>query len=136
MVNRKENWPQLLSEFLEERRKLPFVWGENDCMASVAKLVHKLTGTDFFEAYSNYNSEESAKLVLEANGGVSGIITKCLGSGTKNILTAKRGDVAIIKLPEVTGAFVDDSGQNIVAVSREGGFVRYPLNKAWRVWSY
>jgi hypothetical protein len=136
MVTRSDNWPDLLAAYLKERKHMPFEWGVNDCMAFVAKGVEALTGEDFFALYNDYHDEESAKVMLENNGGPSGIIATCLGhNGTRNILTAKRGDVVIAKLPEITGGLVDDSGQNIVFVTQQG-LGRLPLNRAWRVWSY
>lgn len=136
MVTRKENWPILLSEYLTERRKMTMEWGKHDCMAFVAKGVEALTGHDFFKDYSDYNSAESAKTMVDANGGITGIICKCLGhNGSRNILTAKRGDVVIVKTPEVVGGLVDDSGANIVLITAQG-LIKLPLQRAWRVWSY
>lgn len=135
MVKRFENWPMLLSEYIKERKKAPFQWGYNDCLMFVSHGVERLTGHNFYEPYSNYTDEAGAKEVLAQNGGVIGIIKTCLGQGTTNILTAKRGDVAIIKLPEITAALVDDTGQSILVIT-EQGWSKLPLSRASRIWSY
>lgn len=135
MVTRKENWPSLLSGYLQEHRRKPFSWAENDCMSFVSKCVERLTGHDFLKDYPAYHDEESAKAVLEEHGGIVEIITACLGRGHRNILQAKRGDVVIVKTPEIAGGVVDDSGQSISLLSKEG-LTTYPLKRAWRVWSY
>lgn len=135
MVERLENWPMLLSGYLKERHKTPFEWGVNDCMSFVAKAVEALTGEDFFQHYSDYTDEESAKTMLENNGGAKGIITACLGNPSRSIMTARRGDVVIVRMPQITGGIVDDSGQRIALVTPEG-LTRVPLNKATHVWSY
>ena len=135
MVARLENWPKLLSDYLAERTAMPFEWGVNDCMAFAAKGVQALTGHDFFSLYSDYNDEPSAIEMLRQNGGVSGIISACLGIGTDKILTAQRGDVALIRSDGHTGGIVDDSGQRIALVTKNG-LIRVPLSAAIRVWGY
>ncbi len=134
MVKRLEDWPKRLSLYLTERAKMPFEWGVNDCMAFTAKAVEAMTGHDFFKDFSDYHDEETAKLMLEKNGGVSGIISKCLGGdSTRNVLLAQRGDVVIVKTPEYVGGIVDDTGQRVAIVTKDG-LSRLPLNRAWRVW--
>jgi len=132
---RKENWPLELSAFLKEKYSEPFKWGENDCMLFVSKCVEKLTGVNFYNEYLGYDTEAGAKEVLKKNNGVIGIINKCLGDGSKNPLTAKRGDIAIVKMPEITAGIVDDTGQNIAVVNKNGIY-RLPIKSAMRVWSY
>lgn len=114
---------------------MPFEWGGQDCMAFAAKGVEALTGHDFFAQYSDYTDEESAEEMLARNRGVIGIITACLGTSSDMILTAKRGDVVIVAMPEITAGIVDDTGQRIALVQRDG-LVRVPLMSAMRVWGY
>jgi hypothetical protein len=133
MVKRLDDWSQRLSAYLTERAKMPFEWGVNDCMAFTAKGVEAITGQDFFTSYSDYQDEQSAKKMLEDNGGITGIIMSCLGAGHRDILKAKRGDVVIVKTPEIVGGIVDDTGQRIAMVTPQG-LTRVPLSRAWRVW--
>lgn len=135
MVARAENWPKLLSAYLAERRYMPFEWGANDCMTFAGKGVEALTGHDYYTAYSDYSDEASANAMLAANGGIQGIITACLGAGTDKIKTARRGDIALVRLPSETAGIVDDTGQRIALVSKDG-MLRVPLSKAVRVWGY
>lgn len=131
---RVDQWPKELSRFLDERRKMPFQWGVNDCMAFVAASVKAITGKDYFPDFSDYDSEETAQAMLEKNGGPQGIINKCLGNiSHKNALMAKRGDVVLIKAPNYIGGIVDDTGTRIALVSPLG-LVRYPLSRAVRIW--
>lgn len=134
-IKRKDDWPVLLSNFLADRGKMPFEWGKNDCMAFACAAVRELTGRDFFPGFSDYHDEKSASALLERSGGVGGIIRACLGHGERNILKAKRGDVVIVKIPEKTAGIVDDSGQRIAVVTKDG-LTRLPLSKAYRFWSY
>lgn len=129
-----EDWPRRLSDYLESKRHTPFKWGENDCILFAAKGYEAMTGVDYYSQYLPYYTEEEAKLILNANGGFEGIIGHSIGSGHRNVLKAKRGDPALLKIPNFTCGLVDDSGQ-FVAVPSATGLVRYPLSKAWRIWS-
>ena len=132
---RLPDWSMLLSNHLAERAGMPFEWGVNDCMIFVCSTVAKLTGEDHFPKFNDYHDEETGRALLEKSGGVEGIITACLGTGSREILKAKRGDVVTVKMPELTGGIVDDSGQRIALVTPKG-LIRVPLSKAWRYWSY
>jgi len=71
--------------------------------------------------------------VIEANGGPQAIISQCLGVASKDILKAKRGDVVLVKIPELTGGIVDDTGQFVALVSQQG-LLKLPISRAWRTW--
>lgn len=132
---RVKEWPRALSDYITARQRMPFKWGENDCMAFVAGGVHALTGNDFYPEYSGYETEEGAKEVLQAHGGAKGIMTKHLGEGHDNVMLAQRGDAVLVKIMgEYIGGIVDDTGLRIALVS-PAGLVRLPLRKAVRVWS-
>lgn len=140
---RKRNWPILLSQFLQGRAKSPFVWGENDCLMFAADAVREITAEDFDPAQEwrgTYSTHDEAAALLQANGGVAGIITKGLGVPShKNILMAQRGDVAMVRSAtgELAGGVVDDTGQFVVVPNAAGlGTQRIPLMNAIRVWSY
>lgn len=134
-LRRKEDWQKCLSEYITERRHAPFQWGVNDCLAFVAKGVERLTGTDFYKDYSDYNDEASANNMLSRNGGVEGIINACLGQGRADYMKAKRGDVVIVQAPLLMAGLVDDSGQYVMVVS-ERGMIKLPLRNIIKYWSY
>lgn len=136
MVIRLEGWEKRYSNFLLERKKMPFEWGVNDCMQFVSHGVEAITGNNFYDPYSNYSDENGAKDVLKKNGGIIGIINSCLGQSHSNYKKAKRGDVVILRLPEIVGGLVSDCGQKIIALHYDRGFVMVPLSKAYRIWSY
>ena len=135
MVKRVENWPLLLSEFLTEKKNQPFEWGVHDCLQFVARGVERLTGVDFYKDYPSYNTKEAAAEMLAENKGVAGIINACLGTGSRHVLKAKRGDVVVAKMPELTAGLVDDTGRYIIMLT-EAGWQKFPLQVAWKFWSY
>lgn len=133
MVERLEEWPKSLSSYLESKRMEPFGWGSNDCLTFVAGALKEITGNDYYEEYSGYSTEEGANEILFKNGGIIKIIEKHFGKGTKKVLKAGRGDIAIVKCPELMAGIVDDSARYIALVTHEG-LRRFPLEKAVKVW--
>lgn len=131
---RLEGWEKRYSQYLLERKKMPFEWGVNDCMQFVAHGIESITGVALYGPYSGYKDEEGAKEVLNANGGIIGIMNTCFGQSHKNYKKAKRGDPVIFRNPETIGGLVSDCGQKILAVS-EDGWIKLPLEKAYRIWS-
>lgn len=133
MVARFDNWPLLLSAYLTQRRAMPFEWGSNDCLTFAAKGVHAMTGVDFSADYPAYSTEAEAIDLINQHGGVEAIITAALGEGTDKVLTAQRGDVALITIGDPVAGLVDDTGQRI-AVFIRGGLIRIPITRASKLW--
>lgn len=40
---RRQDWPERLAEFLEERRGTPFAWVTNDCCSFAADAIERMT---------------------------------------------------------------------------------------------
>jgi hypothetical protein len=141
MVRRRvEGWPMILSQMLREQKDQPFVWGTNDCLIFPANVVNALTGFDPAEGLrGTYDGALGAQNIVDEAGGIEALITARLGiPGTRDILTGNRGDVVIMKTAYgIMGGIIDDSGSRIaVPISDQQTLVRFPLSKAWRVWSY
>lgn len=132
-MKRLENWQKSFSDFLDQHREKPFKWGENDCVYFVSKAVKSVTGEDHHSQYV-YDEKSGAEEILKNNRGIVGLLTKHFGQSHKNKWLARRGDVVVMKLPEVTAGVVDDTGQSIVSVS-EKGIARLPLSSVCYVWS-
>lgn len=74
-MSRDSLWPLLLTQFIEERRDVPFTWGRNDCCLFAADWVRLCTGSDpAAELRGKYSSALSAARILQKHGGVRGII--------------------------------------------------------------
>lgn len=132
---RLEGWERRLSDHILEHRKKPHVWGENDCILFAAKGFEKITGINTYDEYLGYGDKEGAMDILTRNGGFEKLISKHIGPSHRNKLMAKRGDICLIKTPDLCLGIVDDSGQGISCMS-ETGFMKIPLKYAWRIWSY
>lgn len=129
-----EDWDKRLSHYLQQQKKAPFKWGENDCILFAAKAYEAMTGINHYQKYLGYENEEQARDILEAHNGLDGAISKFLGPGHRNPMLAKRGDIVLLKLKQLTCGVVDDSGQKVAAPGIDG-IIRYPLKLAWRIWS-
>lgn len=134
MVKRYPDWPRRLSDFIAANKDTKFEWGKNDCIIFGARLVETLTGENYYSGYQ-YDTEEGARKIIEENGGVIPLIKKYMGQGHSDILKAGRGDIVVMKLPELTIGFIDDSGRRVIALGPKG-IVRLPLKTIWRVWGY
>jgi len=98
-MQRLEDWPTRLAEFIEARRERAFSWGDSDCCLFVCDAIEAMTGSDPGGRWRGlYSSEKGARRVLRDNGGVSGIATLVLGAAVPAAL-AGRGDVALIDSP-------------------------------------
>lgn len=131
---RVDNWPCHFSNFLRERKGMPFQWGVNDCLMFAADTVKVLIGRDVAGKYRGYTTKEQAMDMVQSIGMIE-LIDDCLGKGHRNYLKASRGDVVVCKMPELTAGVIDDSGKFVAMVLEEGGLIKIPLERIWRVWS-
>lgn len=135
---RHADWPLRLSAFLQERQKMDFVWGENDCMIFCSDAVLRLTGQDpAAEIRGTYNDLEGALGVIAGYGeNVEAIIEAKLGQ-SKPKGFANRGDIATYEHNGlICGGVVDDTGRRAAFVMPEKGLTRIPLKLCKRVWGY
>lgn len=95
---RRENWPASLANYVEERSKMPFAWGKNDCCSFACSWIHILVGFDPSAEFI-YNDAKSALNILKREGGVEEIaIAICEQWGWPECapVRAQRGDVVLI----------------------------------------
>jgi hypothetical protein len=134
MPARRDNWPDLLAQFIEARRNQPFAWGSNDCCMFAADWVELCTGEDYAKTWRDrYSSALGAVRFLDEAGGVEALVDS-LGLQRIAPQLAGRGDIVAQEAGRgvtlgiclgVTTAFV-----------AEGGLVFGPLlnvETAWRI---
>ncbi|MGT2429239.1 DUF6950 family protein [Cupriavidus basilensis] len=98
-MQRLEDWPTRLAEFIEARHERAFSWGESDCCLFVCDAIEAMTGSDPGARWRGlYTTEKGARRVLRDNGGVDGIATMVLGPAMPPAL-AGRGDVVLVDTP-------------------------------------
>jgi hypothetical protein len=71
MIARRDNWPDLLSVYIEEKRSEPFAWGSNDCCLFAADWVQIATGHDIAAQWrGSYTTALGARRALDEGGGI------------------------------------------------------------------
>lgn len=95
IMNRLENWPTRLADFIDSRRDAGFVWGERDCCLFAADAVQTITGNDFAASYrGTYSDALGAHRIIAAAGGVPALVPfEQVDAGY-----AQRGDVVLLDM--------------------------------------
>ncbi len=135
-LKRKQDWPILLSAYLNDRAGMPFVRGKNDCMIFCADCILELTGTDPAPELRNYKTKKGADKIIKSFGkSIEDIITSKLGE-PKPITKAMRGDIVLFNHNgDPCGGVVDESAKNAAFVT-ENGLCRIPLKNCLKAWGY
>lgn len=145
-LRRKENWPQLLFEAIEEKKHARFQPGTHDCCISACDIVERMTGVDVATEFRDYDDKESMEATLEKHGGVEAIaesVTIEYGLYEIPPSMAQRGDLLMLDFKGVPNApdgvvmaNVDLDGSHAIACGYKG-WTRVPIKacakRAWRV---
>ncbi len=149
ILTRKQNWPQLLREAIEEKKHARFQPGTHDCCISACDIVEKMTGVDIAAEFRDYYDKEGMQFALDEHGGVekiAEIATKKYGLPEIPPSVAQRGDLLLLNFSDYKDipnapdgavmANVDLDGSHAVACS-DKGWQRVPIKacakRAWRV---
>jgi hypothetical protein len=98
-MRRHDNWPTLLTAFIEERRHSPFAWGSNDCCLFAADWIRRACGVDFAEDLrGRYSSALGATRILSKFGGVLEIATTLARLEKIPSPIMRRGDVVAFEM--------------------------------------
>lgn len=135
---RKQNWPIILNEKIEEAKAAPFVWGVCDCLQFAGNVAaamldydpHAKAEADLYK----YDSEIGAYKMLAKHfdskmGNVFGKVFEEISPAF-----AGRGDLAIVMFEgrEVCGV-VDSSGRHVACKALEG-ILFMPIKSAIAAW--
>ena len=133
-VMRRQDWPERLAAFLEERRAERFEWGRNDCVLFAADAVQAMTGVDLAAPWrGQWDSRASAVDALGRAGGLLAAVDMILPAYDSPLM-AGRGDVVAFATRGRLGLAVC-VGTDAVAPSALGWQPR-PMAEAlvgWRV---
>lgn len=132
-MQRLEDWPTRLAEFIETRRERVFSWGDSDCCLFVCDAIEAMTGTDPGSRWRGlYASEKGARRVLRDNGGVGGVATLVLGAAVPSAL-AGRGDVVLIDTPHGEALALCLGG--LIAAQGQAGIEFIEMKQAKAAWT-
>lgn len=132
-------------EFLRERARAPFAWGENDCALFAADGVRAITGVDIAADFrGKYSDEKGALALIKQLTGGSTVADAAAWCAQKHGLTewkhpkcAQRGDLVVFEAAgsALVAGLVHLNGAHLVAVG-EAGLFRFPISKVLRAWHY
>lgn len=134
---KREDWPDRLAAMVEARRRVPFAWGEQDCMTWAADVILELSGVDFLSVYrGTYDTEDQAEAILHAEGGLEALLARlATGAGMTERASprlAQRGDLALVRVGNQMMAGVITG--TAIAVPGSDGLAFVPARLAQRAW--
>lgn len=131
-MQRLQDWPTRLADFIEARRERAFSWGDSDCCLFVCDAVEVMTETDPGARWRGlYASERGARRVMRDNGGVLGLATLAFGDSVPAEM-AGRGDVVLVDTP--SGDALALCLGNVLAAQGALGIEYLPRSEARTAW--
>ena len=130
-------------EYLLERAKQPYVWGQNDCATFAADGVRAITGTDIMADLRGFtNSDEAFRKIKAVTGGATleAAVEYCVKqhglTERTHTLMAQRGDLVLYSDgTSLIAGIVHLNGRDVVSPG-EKGLLRNPLKLIKRAWTY
>lgn len=122
---RVEGWLKAFYLAIEKARSAHFVWGEHDCVLWGAAMADVVWGTDYFTQAKEkfpYTTETGAKEILDANGGITGLVETFIAPHV-NAAQLTTGDLVLVKpatLNESFEALGVHDGQKLLIPGRTG----------------
>lgn len=101
LPRRVPRWPEQLLDYVEQRRHMPFAWGQNDCVSFAAGAVSAMTGAPAASLLPvEWATERQALRALESTGGLEAAVTRVLGPALQGLAArrAPRGSVVLVEL--------------------------------------
>lgn len=100
---RLPDWPERLAAYIEQRRHVPFAWGDNDCASFAAGAVAAMTGLTVAEVLPEgwlWRDEAEARLRLLDLHGVRRACQRLLGKPVTGpaAAMAARGAVVCVRI--------------------------------------
>lgn len=132
-MTRKPGWENRLTEEITAALDRPWSWGDHDCATFAWRCARAVTGgpTRWDKWFGYHHDEDSAKSVLEKNGGLLGMLGR---EGMVKVPFAMRGDLVAVRDSSVLMGIVDVDGirvalypKGVTTVKRENAIL------AWRV---
>jgi len=133
-MNRRLDWQIRFEAFIASRRRVPFVWGANDCALFAADCVHAITGQDPAPpGLRSHRTEKQALRTLQRHGGLQGIATRALGqpipasqAGVGDVVLSKSGTRPMLSICNGSTVFAP-SAHGLVSLALDTSSI------CWRV---
>lgn len=104
VIERVDEWPRLLQDYIEACRYKPFVWGEHDCGIVTRNAFELITGQPRIDPALPRNSlRDYLRFVVKDPDGLRGLASKMFGfvPTFDEWQQARRGDMVLVESPRV-----------------------------------
>lgn len=142
-LKRIEHWrTRAYHQFLLDRARAPFAWGENDCALFAADGILAQTGTDVAADFrGKYTDEAGAFATIKTVCGGTTVADAAAYCAQKfgmteldHPLMAQRGDLAIVEdSGNLVAGLIHLNGRDIAVVGTQG-LHRIPITSIQRAW--
>lgn len=140
LPKRYPDWPDRLAAFVHARRRLPFVWGSNDCAIFACDGWLALTGVDLAATFrGRYDTAAGAARALRAHGcrDLAGLAVLMAGRhGIAEVAPRAAGRSAIGLLAESgpLGGLALRIGAGWASVVEDRGYATFETGAVARAW--
>lgn len=134
---RPVDWPERLAAFLEERRRVPFAWGANDCVSFAADAAVAITGRDPLGGLrGRWRSESDAARLLQSMGGLEAACHAVLGDPREGAAAkyAPRGAIVCVVISGERPTVGIVAGNGCWCAPGEQGLVFRPMSEVSLAW--
>lgn len=131
MVQRREGWEVRLHAHITWHRRVPFVWGRNDCVTFAAGAVAALD--PMWRWPVTWSDKGEARRQLSEIGGIEAAACLALGQPADDWRRCGRGDVALVCKGNWPSLAVC-TGMTLCAPAIAGGLAFVPRREAIKVW--
>lgn len=128
---RLDGWDTLLFQHIKSRAKMPFAWGEHDCVMFAVGCAQAMTGVDLAESYRGYETQLQAARIIQDAGGFRELVTLNVGPEISPKL-ARRGDWVMISQGDSLALAVC-IGSDAIAPGKDK-LVSVPMSEAIAAW--
>ena len=125
------NWPELLTQYVDQARGNPFAWGTNDCVTFSASWFALMTGDNPAGKFAGHYATEREALEIMVRHGVKSIEAAgwfLYGQPSDHVAFAGRGDIVCGK--GALGLCLGSNG----AFLTETGLAFYPRETFEQFW--
>lgn len=92
-MKRREDWPERLHAFIDERRDVSFQWGVNDCVLFAADGILRMTDEDVLgDLRGQWSGAQEAMNLLRSLGGMEAVADARFERTTE----PQRGDLGLM----------------------------------------
>lgn len=127
---RPNNWPNLLSDYIESSEAKSFEWGSHDCVHFAAGWLRVLGYQDPLAPFASWSTALSAYREIKRHGGFGLAVASrmaALGCHVTPPSRAQRGDIALCQVDYRRQALGIVCGQHVAAPGVNRGVILVPL---------